>query len=72
MPQQFDLDALVEVSSGYVGAELEQAIIDAMYVAFDESRDLTTDDVTNALRHLVPLSRSQRAGIPCCRSRPWR
>jgi len=63
-PRMFDLVDLARRSEGYVGAELEQAIIDGMYVAFnDNGRDVTTDDIARAIDRLVPLSRSQRESI---------
>ncbi|HZM81467.1 MAG TPA: AAA family ATPase [Candidatus Limnocylindrales bacterium] len=62
--RSFDLAHLGRVSDGYVGAELEQAVIDAMYRAFsDNGRDITTEDVALAIAQLVPLSRSQREVI---------
>ena len=62
-PEDFDLDRLSEESDGYVGAELEQGILDAMYIAFNEDREISTGDVSQALRALVPLSISQRERI---------
>ncbi|MBT8225300.1 MAG: AAA family ATPase [Dactylosporangium sp.] len=63
-PRMFDIALLARVSDGYVGAELEQAIIDAMYRAFSEGgRDIVTEDVAAAIRRMVPLSRSQRETI---------
>ena len=62
--QNFDLDRLASLSEGYVGAEIEQAVIDAMYRAFNDSqkpgREFTTDDIAYCLRKLVPMSRSQK------------
>lgn len=55
----FDLEMLAEISQGYVGAEIEQAVIDGMYFAFDENRELETGDILRALQKQVPLSRSQ-------------
>ncbi len=62
-PEDFDMARLVELSSGYVGAEIEQAIIDGMYLGFDSDREFTTDDVADALKRLVPMSVSQRETI---------
>ncbi|MET7397958.1 AAA family ATPase [Dactylosporangium sp. NPDC005572] len=62
-PEAFDVHHLAQISDGFVGAELEQAVIDAMYHAFAEDRDVRTADVTDALLHSVPLSRSQREEI---------
>ncbi len=64
LPQDYDLDRLAAASEGYVGAEIEQAIIDAMYIGFnDNEREFTTDDILYALAHQVPLSVSQREVI---------
>jgi SpoVK/Ycf46/Vps4 family AAA+-type ATPase len=67
-PEDFDVDRLARESEGYVGAELEQAVIDAMYVGFGAGRELTTDDVSEALRRQVPLSVSQRETIQALRA----
>lgn len=67
-PSGFDLRLLAEAAEGYVGAEIEQAIIDAMYGAFNAGRDVETHDVEAALQGLVPLSRSQREQVEYLRS----
>ena len=64
LPQDFDLNALAAASEGYVGAEIEQAIIDGMYFGFnDNEREFTTQDILKALAQQVPLSVSQREAI---------
>jgi AAA+ superfamily predicted ATPase len=68
-PSGFDVRRLAVESDGYTGAELEQAIIDAMYSAFAEDRDIRTGDVITAIARTVPLSRSQREVIE--RLRAW-
>ncbi|MEU2061252.1 AAA family ATPase [Streptomyces sp. NPDC013455] len=62
-PNRFDVAQLARLSDGCVGAELEQAVVDAMYRAFAEDRDITTSDLAEAIARLVPLSRSQRESI---------
>lgn len=53
----FDMDVLVECSDGFTGAEIEAAIIDAMYVGFDDNkRQITTKDIQMSLAETVPLS----------------
>jgi SpoVK/Ycf46/Vps4 family AAA+-type ATPase len=65
----FDLDRLARESEGYVGAEIQQAIYDAMHVAFDDGgREFTTADISAALRRQVPLSVSQREVIGALRN----
>ena len=63
LPQDFAVARLAEESDGYVGAEIEQAIIDAMYIGFNAAREFTTEDVSAALGRQVPLSLSQREAI---------
>jgi len=63
IPQDFDVERLAEDSAGYVGAEIEQAIIDAMYVGFDAGREFTTEDIAASLKRQIPLSVSQRETV---------
>lgn len=62
-PQEFDLVRLAMASEGYVGAEIEQAIIDGMYVGFNQGREVATTDILTALKRQVPLSVSQKEVI---------
>jgi AAA+ superfamily predicted ATPase len=68
LPGDFDLARLARESEGYVGAEIEQAIIDAMYVGFNAGRELTSDDIAAALKRQVPLSVSSRETIGMLRN----
>ena len=63
LPQDFDVAQLARQSQGYVGAEIEQAIIDGMYVGFNQGREFTTSDLSHALKRQVPLSVSQQETI---------
>jgi SpoVK/Ycf46/Vps4 family AAA+-type ATPase len=62
-PAIFDLDALAQAARGYVGAEIEQAIIDAMYTGFNNKREFTTQDILLALHRQIPLSVSQKEKV---------
>jgi hypothetical protein len=56
-PNDFDLDRLAKTASGYVGAEIEQAINEALCrVYYEGKRDLKTDDIIHAIKATVPLS----------------
>lgn len=68
LPQDYDLDRLANESEGYTGAEIEQAIVDAMYEAFNEKREFTTHDLSRAMKRQVPLSVSQRETIEALRN----
>lgn len=50
-------------SAGYVGAEIEQIVIAAMYEAFYADRGLRKEDVLKAIKETVPLSSTQREQI---------
>lgn len=63
-PQSFDLAALAEAAKGYSGAEIEAAVVDGLYRAFDDgARPLAEKDLHAALDATVPLSKSRAADI---------
>jgi ATP-dependent 26S proteasome regulatory subunit len=69
IPGEFDIERLARESEGYVGAEIEQTVIDAMYLAFNQGmRKITTEDISGCLRRQVPLSRSQREIVEALRT----
>ena len=57
---KINLDAAVDRTEGFSGAELEQSVIEAMYFAFAEKRELLESDLILATSQLVPLSRTAR------------
>ena len=66
-PLAFDLARLVSATEGYVGAEIEQAVVEGMYIAFNDpkqpARELNTEDILAAIHKLIPMSKSQRETI---------
>lgn len=54
---------LADLTAGYVGAEIEQIVISAMYEAFYANRGLRKDDIIKAIKETVPLSSTQREQI---------
>jgi SpoVK/Ycf46/Vps4 family AAA+-type ATPase len=59
--REFDLEKLAWQTRDFSGAEIEQAIIDGMYRAFDrdaqgQRRDFTTEDILAAIAQTVPLA----------------
>jgi hypothetical protein len=55
-PARFDLDALAEAAEGFSGAEIEQAVVSALYEARAGRFALDTAAVLTALRSTRPLS----------------
>jgi SpoVK/Ycf46/Vps4 family AAA+-type ATPase len=68
-PARFDVRRLAMECDGYTGAEIEQAVVDAMYTAFADERDIGTEDIMAAIARTVPQSKSQREVIE--RLRAW-
>lgn len=62
-PDDFDLKRLAEATPGFSGAEIEAAVVEALYDAFDENKILTTESVVAAAQHSVPLSMTMRERI---------
>ncbi len=63
----YDVDRLAASCEGFSGAEIEQAVIAAMYRAFGAGRDFTTEDVVLSVGETVPLSRTMREEIDALR-----
>ncbi len=62
-PGQFDLERLAKMTPDYSGAEIEQAVIAALYDAFDSGEDLSSDGLMNSLADIVPLAVTMRERI---------
>jgi ATP-dependent 26S proteasome regulatory subunit len=62
-PSDFDLQALVDASSDFSGAEIEEAIISALYDAFYAKQELATEHVLTALKQTVSLARTMAEKI---------
>ena len=62
-PEQFDLKSLAQASAEYSGAEIESAVVGALYDAFEAGREGLTDDILANLRAMVPLSRTMSEEI---------
>jgi hypothetical protein len=56
--EEFDIPALVGASPEFSGAEIEEAIISALYDAFYAKQELATTHVFTALSQTVPLART--------------
>ena len=66
-PAGFDLAALAELSRGFTGSEIEQAVIDALFTCFDAGNDLTDEALTDAVVRTVPLSTTMAEQIRALR-----
>lgn len=67
-PDSFDLAALVQASDGFTGSEIETAVGDALVNAFDEGREITTEDLVQAVMSRVPLTETMKEQIDALRT----
>ena len=70
-PAEFDLRAIVESTPDFNGAELEEVVVEGLFLAFGEQGDehkLETRHLVAAARSIVPLSRSRARDIDTLRS----
>ena len=50
------LRSLVAATESFTGAEIEQVVVDALYSAFAQRRDVAKADLAQAIAETVPLS----------------
>lgn len=64
----FDLPVLAEQTDGYTGAEIEQAVNEALFTAFAEGRrELRQEDLAHAALEIVPLAVTMKEAITTMR-----
>jgi SpoVK/Ycf46/Vps4 family AAA+-type ATPase len=67
VPDSKVTDRLANMTEGFVGAELENVVISALFEAFSEQRAITLADFEKAIRNTVPLSVTQAEQIHAIR-----
>jgi SpoVK/Ycf46/Vps4 family AAA+-type ATPase len=66
-PAEFDLDQLATSARGFSGAEIDAAVQTALYTAYSEKSQLTTESLVNALAQTVPLSTTRAEEVQSLR-----
>ena len=64
--KDFDTVQLARATEGLTGSEIENAFVEALYLAFDEEKEPTDLDIARVLTEFVPLSKlmaEQIAGL---------
>jgi ATP-dependent 26S proteasome regulatory subunit len=67
-PQLVDVETLAACSENFSGAEIEQAVISALYDAFYAKAELSSPHILEALRQTVPLAKTMDEQINRLRS----
>ena len=57
--KNFQVPLLGELSKEFSGAEIEQVVIEAMRLGFNENREFTNEDILISIQNLVPLARTK-------------
>jgi hypothetical protein len=55
-PKSFDLATLAEKCAGLSGAEIEHCVVEGLFAAFDQGRELEGDDIARAVSETTPIS----------------
>lgn len=58
-----NLNRLADLTEGFIGAEIEQVVVDGLFEAFSEDRSVTFEDFEKACKQMVPLSVTQAEQI---------
>jgi AAA+ superfamily predicted ATPase len=66
-PATFDVDALARASGGFSGAEIEAAVVGALYRAYAGRSGLTTQQIRDELDATQPLSRTRAEDVQALR-----
>ena len=61
--QNFQLPLLGQLSKEFSGAEIEQVVIEAMRLGFNENREFNNEDILISIQKLVPLARTKSKEI---------
>ncbi len=70
-PAQFNLDLLAEKAEGMTGAEIEQAVVSALFDEYDRRGSagvLSSEGVVHSLQETVPLSKTMKEKIATLRT----
>lgn len=67
--RKFDLSVLARGSEGFSGAEIEEAIVSALFDAFSKKTELSTELIKASLGETVPLSKTMSEELD--RMRTW-
>jgi SpoVK/Ycf46/Vps4 family AAA+-type ATPase len=66
-PAEFDLEKVAAAAKGYSGAEIDAAVQGALYAAYSENKQVTTQSLIDALAQTVPLSITRAEEIAALR-----
>lgn len=66
--KKFLYSEIADVMEGFSGAEIEQAIIDGLFTAFSQDREITSEDIIESARATIPISKTMETQIKALKS----
>lgn len=66
-PENFNLSYIAKESAQFSGAELENVVVKALFKAFSEGREVTTDDLMYGVTNTTPLAVTRKEEIDAMR-----
>ena len=67
-PETFDMKLIVKSTHDFTGAEIEAAIDEALFAAFDQEREVTAQDICLACMSTQPLAKMAKEKIDAIRA----
>ncbi|TNC80261.1 MAG: ATPase [Oleiphilus sp.] len=64
----FNMSRLIRASDEYSGADIEQAVVDARFLAHAQQKDVDEETVLQALKDITPVSETRREDIEAIRA----
>jgi len=60
---KFDISKIADACKEFSGAEIEEAIKEALFRAFDEDKEISTEHIIEAMKKTYPLSKTMKEDI---------
>lgn len=61
--KNFDISKIAETCEEFSGAEIEEAIKEALFKAFDENKEISTEHIIEAMKKTYPISKTMKENI---------
>lgn len=66
-PSTIQMEKVLDLAAEFSGSEVEQAVVSALYDAFDAETDVTTEGLLHAVKEIVPLAVTMKENIDAMR-----
>lgn len=67
--ERYDIaDTIAKDSKGFSGAEIDEAVVSALYYAFSKNKEISYDHIWGAVKGTVPLSKSRKDQLSAMQS----